>query len=294
MGIPAEPFICPSLARGIRRAYLERLDACWSEFGKRYRAHRQRTGGLDLCTPKAFRKETETVRSRLMPGFLPITELTLKAGKKQAWIVFTLSRKEEGQGSAGRAAITGTLFTYPHSIHAKTLPIEFTGHAIDRVIQRIRMIDLPLSPADIEAIHAEFATALLWAGATLHTLTSLPPGEACRLNLVIPAEHGVFLGNFDPDTQGVVFRTFVDNVMLWDEERYALAGLNRFAQEPLALAALDSLANGWMAHDDTQISDQLIDIWTAFGWQIREREERPSKMDAAWAERPQEENHLCA
>jgi hypothetical protein len=32
MGIPNEPFICPSLALGIRRAYLESLDRHWAIF----------------------------------------------------------------------------------------------------------------------------------------------------------------------------------------------------------------------------------------------------------------------
>ena len=51
--------------------------------------------------------------------------------------------------------------------------------------------------------------------------------------------------------------------------------------EPLICPSL--VANGWMAHDDTQVSERLINIWKTFGWVIREREERPGKMDAAWA-----------
>jgi hypothetical protein len=37
-----------------------------------------------------------------------------------------------------------------------------------------------------------------------------------------------------------------------------------------------------MAHDDTHVSDRLIDIWKTLGWVIRECEERPGKIDAAW------------
>ena len=38
MGSMIEPLICPSLARGIRRAYFEVLDANWADFGRRMKA----------------------------------------------------------------------------------------------------------------------------------------------------------------------------------------------------------------------------------------------------------------
>ena len=49
-----------------------------------------------------------------------------------------------------------------------------------------------------------------------------------------------------------------------------------------------------MAHDDTHVAEQLTEIWKAFGWVIREREERPGKMNAAWSNRAVEGEQPCA
>ena len=45
---------------------------------------------------------------------------------------------------------------------------------------------------------------------------------------------------------------------------------------------MDLLAAGWIAQDDTHVSELLIDAWQTFGRTIQEREDRPSKMDSAW------------
>ena len=82
-----------------------------------------------------------------------------------------------------------------------------------------------------------------------------------------------------PKVSRLVLTTFIDSAKLWDEEIYALGQLNRLGEERLALSALDLVANGWMAHDDTQVGERLTEIWKTFGWVIREREARPAKMD---------------
>jgi|GEM_PF-3597445 len=98
----------------------------------------------------------------------------------------------------------------------------------------------------------------------------------------------------DPQVSRLMLTTFIDSEKLWDEEIFALGQLNRLGEERLALSALDLVANGWMAHDDTPVSERLIDIWKTFGWVIREREERLGKMDAAWADRNLEDGQACA
>jgi hypothetical protein len=62
-----------------------------------------------------------------------------------------------------------------------------------------------------------------------------------------------------PQVSRLVLTTFIDSAKLWDEEIFALGQLNGLGEE------------------------RLIDIWKTFGWVIREREERPGKMYAAWA-----------
>ena len=75
MGIPNEPFICPSLARGIRRAYLETLYVSWADFGQRVKAFRRRTGGIEITSLKAFRGKMERFRTNHMPGSLSAADI---------------------------------------------------------------------------------------------------------------------------------------------------------------------------------------------------------------------------
>jgi len=290
MGTVNDPFICPSLARGIRRAYLESLDRHWAIYRGRCSAVALRNPVLRVPTHKAYMREIERIRSRLMPRFLSISDMRVAAGHKEAWFMLTLARiacnSQTMVAGAGSAQVSAEIMTYPHArLWRSRLPIEFTGHAIDRLIQRAHVVDLPPADQDLHAIHAGFASALIWAVAALKALASIDPQEAGRLDVIIPAEHGIFLGGFDPEASQLVFKTFVDNDQLWEEERYALAQLNTVGDERLALSALDLLAEGWMAHDDTHVAERLIDTWKTFGWVIREREERPGKMDAAWQRR---------
>ena len=282
MGIPNEPFICPSLARGIRRAYLETLDASWVDFSQRVKAFRRRTGGVEITSPKAFRREVDRFKTKLMPQFLSAADIGVESGRKKAWMIFTLVHRQDSANVLGKAGVCCTLLGYPHVLDVRSLPIEFTGHAIDRLIQRAHVVDLPLSSSDLNAIHAGFASAMIWAAAAAKAMQKLDEEEQARTDVIIPADHGIFLGRFDPQVSRLVLTTFIDSARLWEEEIYALKQLNELGEERLALSALNLMADGWMGHNDTHVSERLIDIWKTFGWVIREREERPGKMDAAW------------
>ena len=118
-------------------------------------------------------------------------------------------------------------------------------------------------------------------GASLETLDANWPDIGRNLGRISPADHGIFLGRFDPHVSRLVPPTFVDCGRPWEEEIYALKQLSEPGEERLALSALDLMANGWMGHNDTHVSERLIDIWKTFGWVIREREERRGKYDIA-------------
>jgi hypothetical protein len=274
VGSVVEPFICSSLARGIRRAYLESLDRHWAIFKAREKSDALRNPYLHLRTHKAYMREIERIRSRLMPRFLSISDMRVSAGRKEAWFMLTLARLPAATG-AGSARVSAEVMTYPLSrIWRRQLPIEFTGHAIDRLIQRAHVVELPLTDSDLDSIHAGFASALIWAVAALKAIEGMDAEDVGRLEVIIPAEHGIFLGRFDPEAAHLALTTFVDSAKLWEEEIYALNQLNAVGEERLALSALDLLADGWMAHDDTHVSERLIDIWKTFGWVIREREDK--------------------
>jgi len=288
MGNVIDPFICPSLAKGIRRAYLEALDASWADFGQRVRAFRRRSGGVKINSQKALHREVERFKTKLMPQFLSAADIGVQSGRKEAWMIFTLAHLQDSATVIGRAGVSCTFFGYPHVVDVRDLPVEFTGHAIDRLIQRAHVVDLPLSKSDLNAIHAGFSSAMIWAAAAAKAMLDLSAEEHRSTDVIIPADHGIFLGRFDTQALRLILTTFVDSAKLWDEETYALSQLTQLGEERLALSALDLVANGWMAHDDTQVSESLVEIWRAFGWVIREREERPGKMDAAWLARTEE------
>lgn len=84
--------------------------------------------------------------------------------------------------------------------------------------------------------------------------------DQARTDVIRPADHGIFLGRFDPEVSRLVLTTFTHSTNLQDEEIFALGQLNRLREERLTLSALDLVANGWTAHEDTQVIERLIDI----------------------------------
>lgn len=283
MGHMVEPFICNSLAKGIRRAYLEALERNWAIFKKREASEVLRNPYLTLHTHKAFTREISRFCQRRMPRFLSIAQLRAKSGHKDAWCALTLNK----EGSFGGTSVIANVMTYPRFRAWRTaLSIEFTGHAIDRLIQRAHVVDLPITDEDLNAIHAGFSSSLIWATAALTVLQKIDQKEASGLDILIPGEQGIFLGNYEIKNSRLVLKTFIENTDLWEEEIYALQRLSAFTDDHLAMTTFDLLTGGWVSASNSHMQNNLVEIWKAFGWIIRERQERPSKLDEAWALRP--------
>ncbi len=263
--------IDPSLARGIRRAYLESLDENWAILLKRLRDRRTRIGVIHFKTPKAFHREIEYYRARMMPRFLLATDITIETKKRKAWILFSLTRERESLTEAGRAKVCCVYFGYPQFVDMQFLPIEFSGHAIDRMIQRAGILELPLKKKDLSLIHAGFSGVLIWAVSALEALSAMEPLERASLNIVVPSDLGIFLGNYDDAASKLIITTFVDSSRLWDEEVYALNQLNKVDEDQLALPILNFLVKDWIANTQNTARLELVKIWKMFGWQIRDR-----------------------
>ena len=145
LGAAMPPFIDPSLARGIRRGYLLALDEAWDRWRHAKTAAIRRNGHLEMPNGKAFQKICAR-EEKLAKAFLPVDGVTLRSGRRRLWAMLTLKREVEakaagdvrwrGMSEAGRARLVGRVLTYPANSVEHTMPVCFSGHAIDRVIQR--------------------------------------------------------------------------------------------------------------------------------------------------------------
>jgi hypothetical protein len=180
------------------------------------------------------------------------------------------------------AALVADLITYPTDSKRSIVPVFFRRHAVERVIQRSGVVDLPLKKNDIEAIHAEFSTALVWAMAASMLLSYDQELTEKISNVIIPSDNGIFLGEFLVDTRQLILKTYVERKMLWDEERYVLNDLYAFDHAQLALAAIQGFNAGWGGNQGPLIKHKLIEVWRRFGWLIRERNRQSDDQELAW------------
>jgi hypothetical protein len=275
--------IDPGLARGIRRGYLRRLRAAWQTLRATNQAASNRNRYLSIDTPKAFRRSCREYRERLGP-LLSITELTVTAGARQGWVSLALKPELDDAplGHADGVSAAGFVLIRPGGFYRCDIQMRITGHAVDRVIQRSGLVELPLADADIHAINAEFADAMQFSGAALTALTRLPSDEAGRMSVLLPSASGFFLGGFDAEFGQLTIRTFVDESRLWSSEREALRELRRVGEVDLALATLQLLTRNWMRTGGERVGECLTEAWRRFGWRLAEEGLPQGLSDRAW------------
>jgi hypothetical protein len=284
--------IDPSLARGARREFLRVLSEEWKAYAKREASDLLRNEYLSAPTTKSFRRAIERARVRL-GRLLPVSEVAFDAKSRGGWLAFSLEPKVNSQGAAEGARVRALMLRKGRPPLEGTLCATFASHAIDRVIQRARIVDLPPTFGDIEAINAEFADAVLFIGPALHVLSTLKDNEITGLHLLLPAQHGFFLGCFDRENGGVLIKTYVDHERMRDYEREALRELQRIPVEVLALCSISQFAPGWTASETDWVGAALLRAWRDFGWRLAEHERPQGLSDRAWASRDAAESWNC-
>ena len=277
-------FLDASIARGIRSSYFVHLDNAWKNYLENEKAEAMRLPLRGFATAKSFRKEITRVKKHVIPRFLPISEISVSAGKREVWMMLTLASLSEKRTDLHfqDATLVADVISYPANCKRSIVPVIFRRHAIERIIQRAGIVDLPLTYSDIEAIHAEFSSALVW-GMAASTVIKQKINETNNLSsIIIPSDHGFFLGEYLKETDQLIFKTYIDNSKLWDEERYALDQLRKFDNGLLALTALERFNQGWVCIEKSSVADGLIDAWQKFGWLLRERYLQEDSESIAW------------
>ena len=287
------PSIDTSLARSIRRGYLRRLAREWEAYGHR----RERAAGRNvtlsewLHTRRQFRDKLALLEKFVGP-LLPACSLRIESGTRAAAVVWGLWPDEVPTAVQveSHARIRALVLLQPGRLLPLGVAVRVRAHAIDRVVQRARVVDLPIRDVDLQALNAEFADFMPLACVAARVLAdhaAQAGDEAAQgVQVLLPTEHGIFLGERSAATKELEIRTFVDNARLNGAQLEAVREIHRITQEQVCAEALQALVPGWMGTDgDAYLRGRLLQAWQHFGWRFEEDRLHPGLSDRAWKDR---------
>jgi len=283
-------YIDPSLAKGIRRAYLESIETAWKSFVTLRKRDKVRQPYLQVETRKGFEREIEKLRACIEKSGLMQSEITIRSKSRNLWACLFLMRetKDEekssnGMTATGHARLKVFALAYPPGQEwVSSMSVRVSAHAIDRVIQRIGIIDLPIRQNDINAVNTEISQSLIWAASAFFILSKTEPKDAPSLTLILPSQYGFFIGKIDPDPLELTLVTYVDRDHSWAEQAEAFKVLDAVTDSQLAYYASDVIARQQVRAEHTKYEDVIYRCWREYGWRIQERIDRTGQPDKAW------------
>ncbi len=275
-------YIDPSLAKRIRRAYIESLDLSWERFRKLKQIESMRHPYLKLSTKKAFDKKVARLRHIVEHAGLIYYEFTVKQANRFLWACLFLKREKstsqddsKGMTPTGHARVEALTLHFPPHIRQDPMSIRVSAHAIDRVIQRMGLVELPIKPGDIRAVNTEISQSLIWAAASFFIFGKININESERFTLILPSQHGFFLAQFSIDPVELSLITYVNKDESWPEQKEAFKVLEAVKEEQLAFLAGDILARYHIQAEHSAVDDEIFRCWRDYGWRIREKIDRP-------------------
>lgn len=281
--------IDPSLARGIRRAYLESLDQTWSRFISLRKRSKLRQPYLQVKNVKGFDKNVEKLRRDAEIASLMSSEITVRTKHRCLWASLFLTREVDshseyrnGMTPTGHARVRALSSTYPADEWVAPLSIRVTAHAIDRLIQRTGIVDLPLRERDIRLVNIELSQSLLWAVAAFFILGKIKIDEGSELTLILPSQNGFFIGKLSSNPIELSLVTYVNRESKWQEQQEAFRILDSISETDLALFASEVLARNHMNIQHSAVDQAIYQCWRDYGWRIREKLDRPSLLNECW------------
>ena len=281
-----------SLARGIRRGYFRRLAREWQAYHQRRQraACRNVTLSAPVETRRQFRQRLELLEKFVGP-LLPVCTLRIESGTRGAAVVWALQPEAipTPAHQDSHAGLRALVLLQPGHWVAMDVAVRIRAHAVDRVVQRARVVDLPVSDVDMQAVNAEFSDlmplACVAARALAQHADEAGHDGAAAVNVLLPTQHGIFLGGWGAQTRRLEINTFVDHSRLNAAQQEAVVEIDRMAQEQVCAEALDALVPGWMGAGDGPLRARLLQAWQHYGWRFAEDGLHPGMSDRAWRER---------
>jgi hypothetical protein len=139
---------------------------------------------------------------------------------------------------------------------------------------------------DMQAVNAEFSDliplACVAARALAQHAEEAGHESAAAVHVLLPTQHGIFLGGWSANTRQLEINTFVDNARLVEAQLEAVREIEHIAQAHVCAEALDTLVPGWMGADDGTLRAQLLKAWQHLGWRFAEDGLHPGLSDRAW------------
>jgi len=278
-----------SLARSIRRSYFKRLAHEWGAYERRRErgAGRNVTLSAPLETRRQFRQRLALLEKFAGP-LLPACTLRIESGTRAAAVVWALVPEEIPTPAHldSHAGLRALVLLQPGRWVTLNLAVCIRAHAVDRVVQRARVVDLPTRDVDMQAVNAEFSDlmpmACVAARALAEHAAEVGHDSAASISVLLPTQHGIFLGGWGAQTQQLEIRTFVDHERLNAVQQDTVAEIDRIAQAQVCTEALDALVPGWMCADSGQLRARLLKAWQHYGWRFAEDGLHPGMSDRAW------------
>lgn len=279
-----------SLARSVRRAYFRSLLSEWDRTTAALKAASRRNTFRNrwITSDKQLNAQVRVMEKIISPR-LPIAQVRLDARSRGASVVLALlpDPLPPSVTATSNASVEAMMLLRPDGLVWKPVNVVVSGHAVDRVIQRCRLMELPIGREDLAAVNAEFADALplacVAASALRRLAASAGPEAAEALNVLLPAPHGVFLANWQDDAGRLLLKTFIGRDQLNDAERVALDDLRRLAAGSIESHVLDDILPGWLSLDPQALHAELLDAWRRFGWRFDVDRLHPGLSDLAWS-----------
>ena len=246
---------------------------------------RNQNFGKRIDTEKQLRECAQNYE-KAMGSTLPISSIRLDANSRSANVILCLSPDPVPQAVnvSSNAEVRVILLLRQTGVVTKSPGIVVSGHAVDRVIQRCKLIELPINRGDLEAINAEFADALPLACLACSVLSERqdPEGISAHSNILLPSAHGVFLASWLPEERRLLVKTFVDGRQLVQPQIEAVREIAAIGEGQINAHILDAMAPGWLQLRRQDINRSLFDAWQHFGWRFDIERLHPGLSDDAW------------
>lgn len=278
-----------SLARSIRRNYFRRLAREWGAYEQRRQRAARRNVRLsaESSTRRQFRDKVALLEKFVGP-LLPACTLRIESGSRAAAVAWALVPEEVPTAIHvdSHASLRALVLLQPGSYCAMNVAVRIRAHAVDRVVQRAHVVDLPIADLDMQAINAEFSDlmplACLAASILATHAADVGDPQAEALQVLLPTQHGVFLGCWCAASQQLEIRTFVDHARLNGAQTQAIREIHEIAQDHMCAQALSAMIPGWMGAGDEGVRRRLFQAWEHFGWRFDEDRLHPGLSDRAW------------